>query len=90
MKRTEQRRFDICGLKPRWIIEKVSRMQYSAKNSCVTSLKDAQDCAPKITNVLIGTTYIDFCYFFCFKATYVAIFEGRTKLQLDYSIKTKF
>jgi hypothetical protein len=55
---------------PRWVIVKVSRMQYTELNSWVTSLKDAHVCARKIADVLIEKTYIDFRYFLCFEANY--------------------
>jgi hypothetical protein len=54
----------------RWVIVKVSRMQYTELNSWVTSLKDAHVCARKIADVLIEKTYIDFRYFLCFEANY--------------------
>jgi hypothetical protein len=44
----------------RWVIVKVSRMQYTELNSWVTSLKDAHGCAQKIADVLTEKTYIDF------------------------------
>jgi len=49
-------------------------MQYAELNSKVTSLKVANVCARKITDVLIGKTYIDF---FPFKANYSYNFLGK-------------